>query len=152
MTHSLRIGQRLWSLIRAHRQPNKIERRVSVARRSAARQWKVADAIKDFGDALTLDAANHFAFAARSLAHAQSKDFDKAVLDLVAARELQPELRDYAIRLAALHERRGIERHLKSEWAGAIEDYSEAVKIGPGVGIYTCDALTLARCEIHRNR
>ena len=113
---------------------------------------RVADAIKDFGDALTLDAANHFAFAARSLAHAQSKDFDKAVLDLVAARELQPELRDYAIRLAALHERRGIERHLKSEWAGAIEDYSEAVKIGPaGWDLYLrrADARTL---EIHRKR
>jgi len=88
----------------------------------------VADAIKDFGNALTLDAANHFALAAQSRAHAQTKDFDGSIADLDAALKLQPELREYAIRLAALHERRGIERHLKSDWTGAIEDYSGALR------------------------
>ena len=81
-------------------------------------------ALRDFGDAIRIDATFSKAFANRGAVHGAKQDFDKAIDDFTRAIELEPRSAH------AFADRAGMHR-LTGEHDAAIRDYTEAIRIDP---------------------
>ena len=82
-------------------------------------------ALKDFEDALRIDATFAKAFANRGAVHGAKQDFDRAIEDFTRVLALEPRSAH------AFADRAGMHR-LKGEYEEAIRDYTEAIRIDSG--------------------